>query len=101
MDDQELSTAKSEQNGDLGDWSLHWLPVCFRIDFNIVLLVYNSNGLGPTYLSDVLLFYEPPRSLRSSGSGLLIISEIQTKTHGEASFFFFFKLWSMSVEQTS
>uniref|UniRef100_A0A3Q3G3E6 Uncharacterized protein n=1 Tax=Labrus bergylta TaxID=56723 RepID=A0A3Q3G3E6_9LABR len=28
--------------------SLHWLPVCQRIDFKILLLVYRAlNGLGP------------------------------------------------------
>ncbi len=29
--------------------SLHWLPVCFRVDLKILLLVYKSlNGLAPT-----------------------------------------------------
>lgn len=36
--------------------SLHWLPVCFKIHFKILLLVFKClNGLGPTYLSDLLL----------------------------------------------
>ena len=40
--------------------SLHWLPVCFRIDFKFLLLAFKArNGLGPTYLSDLLLLYEP------------------------------------------
>ena len=51
--------------------SLHWLTVCFRIDFKITLLVFKApNGIGPTYLSDLLLSYEPSRTLRSSGHGL-------------------------------
>ena len=34
-------------------------------------MVFKSlNGLGPSYLSDVLLPYEPSRALRSSGSCL-------------------------------
>ena len=35
--------------------SLHWLPVSFRIDFKILLLVYKAlNGLGPSYIADLL-----------------------------------------------
>lgn len=47
---------------------LHWLPVNFSIDFKVGLLVFKcSNGLGPSYLSDLLLKYEPLWTLRSSG----------------------------------
>ena len=67
--------------------SLHWLPVCFRIDFKILLLVFKALiGLSPSYLSDLLLSYEPTRTLRSSGRGLLLIPKVRTKTHGEAAF---------------
>ena len=66
--------------------SLHWLPVCHRIDFKILLTVYKSlNGLGPKYISDLLLHYIPPRPLRSSGTSLLVVPRIQTK-QGEAAF---------------
>ncbi|MDF4331524.1 hypothetical protein P3396_23550, partial [Vibrio parahaemolyticus] len=45
--------------------SLHWLPVCQRIDFKILLLVYKAlNGLGPKYISDLLVHYEASRPLR-------------------------------------
>ncbi len=38
--------------------SLHWLPVTFRIDFKVLLLVYKSlNGLGPKYIADILTEY--------------------------------------------
>ncbi len=38
--------------------SLHWLPVTFRIDFKVLLLVYKSlNGLGPKYIADMLTEY--------------------------------------------
>jgi len=34
--------------------SLHWLPVTFRIDFKVLLVVYKSlNGLGPQYIADI------------------------------------------------
>uniref|UniRef100_A0A3P9LR34 Reverse transcriptase domain-containing protein n=2 Tax=Oryzias latipes TaxID=8090 RepID=A0A3P9LR34_ORYLA len=67
--------------------SLHWLPVRFRIDFKILLMVYKCfYGLGPSYLNDILLKYEPSRTLRSSGAGLLVVPKVRTKTYGEASF---------------
>ncbi len=48
---------------------LHWLPVTFRIDFKVLLLVYKSlNGLGPKYIADMLTEYKPNRPLRSVGS---------------------------------
>ena len=66
--------------------SLHWLPVSFRIDFKILLLVYKAlNGLGPSYIADLLPRYEPPRLLRSAGSGLLDVPRIKSK-HGKAAF---------------
>lgn len=70
--------------------SLHWLPVCFRIDFKVLLLVFKClNGLGPSYLADMLLSYEPSRTLHSSGSGLLVTPKVRTRTHGEAYFQFY------------
>uniref|UniRef100_A0A8C6L0J4 Myosin XVI n=1 Tax=Nothobranchius furzeri TaxID=105023 RepID=A0A8C6L0J4_NOTFU len=67
--------------------SLHWLPVCFRINFKVLLMVFKClNGLGPSYLSELLLQYEPSRPLRSSGRRLLVIPKVRTQTHGEASF---------------
>ena len=69
--------------------SLHWLPVCQRIDFKILLLVYKAlNGLGPKYISDLLIRYEPSRPLRSSGTGLLFVPRVKTK-HGQSAFSFY------------
>jgi len=60
--------------------SLHWLPVTFRIDFKVLLLVYNSlNGLGPKYIADMLTEYKPNRPLRSLGSSQLEIPRVHTK----------------------
>ena len=57
--------------------SLHWLPVPQRIDFKIALLTYKAlNGLGPKYIRDLLVQYEPSRPLRSPGPGLDGPSEI-------------------------
>ena len=48
-----------------------------------------------TYISDMLKPYEPPRTLRSSGTGLLIIHPIAGTKHGEAAFHHYApKLWN-------
>ena len=66
--------------------SLHWLPVSYRIDFKMILLVYKSlNGLGPMYMTELLKEYTPSRALRSSDSGQLVEPRVQSK-HGEAAF---------------
>ena len=80
--------------------SLHWLPVCFRIDFKILLMVFKAlNGLGPDYLSGLLLTYEPSRMLRSSGNMLLITPKVLTKTFGEAAFYHYGpRLWNSLPE---
>ena len=70
--------------------SLHWLPVVFRIDFKILLLVYKAlNGLAPSYLHDCLPKYVPGRPLRSSTAGLLAVPKMASKKHGEAAFCFY------------
>lgn len=69
--------------------SLHWLPVCQRIDFKIMLLTYKSlHGLGPKYLTDMLPLHKSSRPLRSSETNLLIIPRVNTK-HGEAGFSYY------------
>ena len=40
--------------------SLHWLPVCFRIDFKILLITFKAClGLALSYITDILIPYEP------------------------------------------
>ena len=70
--------------------SLHWLPVVFRIDFKILLLVYKAlNGLAPSYLVDCLPRYVPNRPLRSSSADQLVVPKMAYKKHGEAAFCFY------------
>ena len=56
----------------------------------VLLVVYKClNGLGPSYLSDLLLNNEPSQTLMSSGTGLLVVPEVRTKTYGEISFHYY------------
>jgi len=67
--------------------SLRWLLVRFRINFKVLLLVFRClNSLGPSYLSDLLLPYQPSQTLRSAGTGLVTIPRVRSKTHREAAF---------------
>uniref|UniRef100_A0A803SSU4 Reverse transcriptase domain-containing protein n=2 Tax=Anolis carolinensis TaxID=28377 RepID=A0A803SSU4_ANOCA len=53
---------------------LHWLPICYRAQFKVLVLTYKAlNGSGPIYLSERISSYEPTRTLRSSGEALLSI----------------------------
>ena len=78
---------------------LHWLPVKFRIEFKILLIVFKIfRGLAPSYLS-ILITSKPVSkyNLRSSSdSTLLSFPNIKVKaTLGERAFVFAApKLWN-------
>ncbi len=80
--------------------SLHWLPVTFRIDFKVLLLVYKSlNGLGPKYIADMLTEYKPNRPLRSLGLSQLEIPRVHTK-QGESTFSYYAaRSWNQLPEE--
>ena len=53
---------------------LHWLPVERRIRFKLASLCHRVIHTGqPNYLASMLTPYEPPRQLRSSATGLLVV----------------------------
>ena len=44
-------------------WDLHWLPICVRIQYKILLLVYKAFTSGyPAYLANMMTSYNPVRS---------------------------------------
>ena len=52
--------------------TLHWLPIEQRIAFKVITLTFKClHGLAPPYLDNLLEWYTPGRSLRSSDSFLL------------------------------
>ena len=50
--------------------SLHWLPIKFRVNYKIVLLIFKClHGLAPKYLADLIKVNSAPRyNLRSTGT---------------------------------
>ena len=70
-------------------YTLHWLPVKFRIIFKILLLTYRSiHGSAPQYLTDLITPYIPHRHLRSSSKNLLVVPKVRLKSYGQRSFIF-------------
>ena len=66
---------------------LHWLPVCYRIQFKILTHTYTAlNGQSPSYLKDMLEVYRPVRDLRSQNSNTLVVPRIRTNQFGNRSF---------------
>ena len=54
--------------------ALHWLPVQYRIQYKLLLLVFHSlHGSAPQYNCQLITRYNPSRCLRSSTSSLLVV----------------------------
>ncbi len=67
--------------------SLHWLPIHFRVHFKIILFAFKSlNSLAPPYLSELLHFNTPSRSLRSADQLLLREPKTKWKLRGDRAF---------------
>ncbi len=67
--------------------SLHWLPVCYRIEFKILLFVFKAlSGTTPEYLSDLLNPNTSSRPLRSSEKRVLMVPRSRLKLRGDRAF---------------
>jgi hypothetical protein len=76
--------------------SLHWLPIKSRIKYKIALLTFKCiHHLAPIYLTELLIPYQPSRSLRSEGKNLLVEQRVNTVHFGERTFKYCApKLWN-------
>lgn len=69
--------------------NLHWLPIQYRIDYKILVLVYKClHELAPAYLSDLIKVRRTERSLRNNNIPSLIVPKKECVTYGENSFSF-------------
>ena len=67
--------------------SLHWLPFQFRIQFKILLLVFETlNSMAPPYLCELLNVHCPVRALRSSKQLLLTLLKSKLKSRRDTGF---------------
>ncbi len=83
-----------KSDGECNQWvprllldALHWLPVSFRIDFKILLLILKAlNGLAFAYIWDPLTPHEPVCCLRSFSGAQLTVPKSQLVTKGNWAF---------------
>ena len=67
--------------------TLHWLPVRYRIQYKIILTMYKaSHLLALSYLSYLLEFYRPIRTLRSSSESPLVVHRAHLRQFGDRAF---------------
>ena len=67
--------------------TLHWLPVRYRIQYKIILTTYKASHLpASSYLSDLLEFYQPIRTLRSSSESILVVNRAHLRQFGDRAF---------------
>ena len=68
-------------------FTLHWLPVQYRIHYKILLLTFKAlHDMSPLYVKNMLHFYVPERCLRSSSSLYLQVPRTKLATAGDISF---------------
>lgn len=59
---------------------LHWLPIRSRIEYKLLLHVYRAlHGRAPSYLSEMIKLYQPPRQLRSGSQNKLCVPRTRCK----------------------
>ena len=63
---------------------LHWLPVVNRCQFKIFLFTYKSlKSETPSYISDLLNWYQPNRLLRSANTTSIIPKRYKSVRYGK------------------
>ena len=68
-------------------FKLHWLPVRYRIEFKLLVLVYQAvHHLGPAYLTSLVTPYAPTRTLRSAAHRSLTIPRYNLERYGRRAF---------------
>ena len=66
---------------------LHWLPIRERIQYKAALLTWKArNNMAPSYISELLTPYIPPRTLRSSDKCLLETPRTSSTSLGDRAF---------------
>ena len=67
--------------------TLHWLPVRYRIEYKVLLMTFKAlHLLAPSYIADLLQFYQPCKTLRSSSDSLLTVRSAHLRLYGDRAF---------------
>jgi hypothetical protein len=66
---------------------LHWLPVKYRIEYKILVIVFRAlRDRTPTYIASLITPYVPRRALRSADRALLAVPRYNLERYGRRSF---------------
>ena len=66
---------------------LHWLPVRWRVQYKLLVLVFTAlHGLAPGYIRDLITPYLPTRNLRSADLHLLVVPRYNLEGYGKRAF---------------
>ena len=66
---------------------LHWLPVRYRIEYKILVIVFRAlRDRTPTYIASLITPYVPRRALRSADRALLVVPRHNLERYGRRSF---------------
>ena len=66
---------------------LHWLPVRWRVQHKLLVLVFSDlHELAPKYLQYLVTPYSPNRNLRSADQGLLVVPRYNLEGYGRRAF---------------
>ena len=66
---------------------LHWLPVKWRVEYKLLVLVFRAlHDQTPAYLASLITPYVPNRALRSAGQALLTVPRHNLERYGRRSF---------------
>ena len=67
--------------------SLHWLPIKFRIQYKICMIVFKSkHNMTPSYIADIVTPFTPERALRSQDKELMVEPRFKLSTYGYREF---------------
>ena len=62
--------------------TLHWLPISYRSQYKLMMYTYRAlNDTAPVYLKELVVPYQPTRSLRSASENLLTVPRTRTSTY--------------------
>ena len=66
---------------------LHWLPVRWRVQYKLLVLVFSAlHELAPKYIQDLVTPYSPNRNLRSADQCLLVVPRYNLEGYGRWAF---------------
>ena len=67
--------------------SLPWLPVIYRSQYKILMYTFKAlQGTAPQYLEELVVPYQPTRSLRSESGAFLAVPTTRGVTYGNRCF---------------